>query len=422
MVRLLALGLLLLPALAQGALDPVRHHPLAQQAQALLEAAKKALLAQTAPLALNVQGNYARFGYTCTPEALCQGLPGTGGSLTLSLVLTPFPFGDTAHGVERARIAYRRAELGYRKALAALQAQAVAAHGRHQEALLGKALAEKGLELAEKALEAARRRQANPRELREAELALREAQNRLEEAERGVALAQRAAEGLVDPRQPLPEIPPPQGTTPLSLEEARLAQAEAELAYQSALRALWPELQASYLLYPSGNDTLALSLGSRSLQPTLSYTRQDPTRLPTQVPGAGSYRAREELRLSLSLTLAPGLWGALEAAEAQRRGAEAALRAAEAQARLQEAGLRLGLESAKAALELSRLRLASQEMALEEVRRRLELGLESPLALLQAELALLQARLAVLQGENDLRNRLMELYQFYGELLPEVAP
>lgn len=423
MARLWALLFLLVPALASGhALVPLREHPLLRQAQALLEAARKGLEAQAAPLALNLQGNYARLGYECTPASLCPSLPATGGSLTLSLVLTPFPFGETADGLARARIAYRRAELGYRKALTALQAQAVAAYGRHHQALLGVEAATKGVELAEKALEAARKRQANAKELREAELALLEAQNRLEEARRSLQLAKQAALGLVDLEKPLPEIPLPKGSTPLALEEARLSMAEAEIAYGSALRALLPQAQASYLLYPSGNDTLALSLSSRSLQPTLSYTRQDPARQPTPVPGGGSYRTQEELRLSLSLTLSPGLLAALEAANLQKQGAEEALRATEIQAHLQEASLRHALQGAEAALALAQRRLATQEQALEETRKRLALGLESPLALLQAGLSLAQARLGLAQAESEYRNRLMELYQFYGELLPEVNP
>ncbi|WP_105316595.1 TolC family protein [Thermus tenuipuniceus] len=423
MARLWTLLFLLAPALASGhALDPLQEHPLLRQAQALLEAARKGVEAQAAPVALNLQGNYTRLGYECTPSSLCQNLPGTGGSLTLSLVLTPFPFGEAADGLARAQIAYRRAELGYRKALTALQAQAVAAHGRHRQALLGVEAAAKGLELAEKALEAARKRQANAKELREAELAVLEAKNRLEEARRGLELAKRAAAGLVDLEKPLPNIPPPRGSTPLALEEARLSVAEAGIAYESALRALLPQAQASYLLYLSGNDTLALTLSSRSLQPTLSYTRQDPARQPTAVPGGGSYRTQEELRLSLSLTLSPGLLEALEAATFQKQGAEEALRATEVQAGLQEATLRHALQGAEAALALARKRLAAQEQAYEEVRQRLALGLESPLALLQAELSLVQARLGLAQAESEYRNRLMDLYQFYGELLPEVAP
>jgi outer membrane protein TolC len=420
-MRRALLPFLLAPALAQGALAPLQDHPLARQGAAYLEAARKALEAQEAPLALNLQGGYSRLGYACTPEALCASLPATTGSLTLSLVLTPFPFGEVAEGQERARIALRRAELGYRRTLSALQAQAVAAYGRYQQALLGERLAEKALELAQKALEAARKRRANPKELREAELSLKEAENRLEEARRGVDLARKAAEGLLLLTKPLPEIPPPKGGAYLAVEEAKLAVLEAGIAYQSALRNLLPQLQASYLLYPSGNDTLALSLGSRTLQPTLSYTRNDPTRPPTQVPGAGSYRTQEELRLSLSLTLSPGLLSGLEAARAQLQGAEAALKAAEAQARLQEESLKNALRSAEASLALARLRKDSQEKALEETRKRLELGLESPLALLQAELGLLQAELGLLQAESDLLNRRMELYQLYGELL-EVSP
>lgn len=422
MARLLPFLLLLVPAMAQSALSPLRSHPLFLQAQAYREAAQKGLEAQASPVALNLQGNYARWGYECAPAGLCQNLPPSGGSLTLALVLTPFPFGEVQEGLERARIGLLRAELAERRTLSALQAQAVAAHGRYQQALLGQALAEKGLELAQRALEAARKRQASARELREAELNLQEAENRLLEARRGVELARRAAEGLVDPSLPLPAIPLPQGGTPLVLEEARLALQEAQIAYQSALRALLPQVQASYLRHLSDNDTLALNLGSRTLQPTLSYTRQDPARQPTTIPGVGSYRTQEELRLSLSLTLSPGLLAALEAASAQVRGAEEALKAATLQARLQEENLKGALEAARLGLALAQARLASQERSLEEAKARLALGLESPLGLLQAELSLLQAKLALLQAESDLRNRTLELYQFYGELLPEVRP
>ena len=421
MARTLVLLFLLLPALAQTALAPLKDHPLARQAQSYLEAARKALMAQESPLALNLQGGHTRLGYACTPESLCQNLPGSASNLTLALVLTPFPFGEVADGVERARIALRRAELVYRRTLTALQAQAVAAHGRYQEALLGEKLALKGVELAQVALEAARKRQASARDLREAELSLKEAEARLEEARRGVALAERAAQGLVDLKAPLPGIPLPKGGAYLQVEEARLGVLEAQIAYQSALRNLLPKLEASYLRYPSGNDILALNLNSRTLQPTLSYTRQDPARPATQVPGGGSYRNLEELRLSLSLTLSPGLLSGLEAAEAQLKGAQEALRAAEEQARLQEETLRNALQSAEAALALAELRLEGEKRALEEVKRRLELGLESALALKRAELSLMQAELSLLQAQNNHRNRVMELYQLYGEIL-EVNP
>lgn len=154
----------------------------------------------------------------------------------------------------------------------------------------------------------------------------------------------------------------------------------------------------------------------------MAYTRQDPPQRPTTLPGGGSYRTTEELRLSLSLTLSPGLFSALEAALAQVRAAEESFKAAESQARLQEEALRGALRSAQLALELAQLRRAYAETTLQETQKRLALGLESPLSLLQAELSLVQAELALAQAESDLRNKWMELYQFYGELLPEVAP
>ncbi|GGM94620.1 transporter [Thermus composti] len=415
------LVLFLLPALAQSAFAPLKDHPLRKQAEAYLLAAQKGLEAQASPLALNVQGNYARLSYTCTPEALCQSLPEDGKALTLALVLNPFPFGDGADALERARIALRRAELAYRRTLTALQAQAVAAHGRYQEALLGVRIAEKGVELARLALEAAQKRQANPQELREAELSLREAENRLEEARRGLALAQKAAEGLVDPKAPLPEIPPPQGKTPLSLEEARLNLAEARIGEGAALRNLLPTLQGSLNLYPSGNETLSLSLTSRDLKPTLAYTRQDPARQPTVIPNAGQYETKEELRLTLSLTLSPGLFAAYEASQAQVKAAQEALRAAEEQAALEGDTLEHNLKTAQSALALAEARYAAAQKALEEARTRQALGLESLLGVKRAELNLLQAELARLQAQNNHRNALMELYRFYGEILKEVA-
>ena len=268
----------LLPVWAQTALAPLKEHPLRLQAEAGLRAAQRSLEAQAPLLSLNLQGNYARFGYECTPESLCETLPETAQGLTVALVLTPFPFGDAEDGVRRARIALRRAELAYRRTLTALQAQAVAAYGRYQEALLAQAVAEKGLVLAQKTLEAAKARQATPREIREAELALKEAQNRLAEAQQGVALARQAAEGLVDLEASLPEIPPPQGRMPLRLEEARLGLAEAEVAYSAAQRNLLPTVQGSLSFYPNERDAVSLSLSSRTLQPTLAYTRQDPAR------------------------------------------------------------------------------------------------------------------------------------------------
>ena len=421
MRRLLLLPFLL-PALAQGALAPLAEHPLKRQAEALWLAARKALEAQEGPLALQVQGQYGRFGYACTPERLCSSLPGTAGSLSLSLVLTPFPFGDVEDEVERARIGLRRAELAYRKTLTALQLQAVLAYGNYRQALLGLQVAEKALELAQKSLEAARRRQANPKELREAELSLEEAQNRQDEARRNLELSRRAAQGLVDLEAPLPGIPLPRGTLPLGVEEARLAVAEARIGVRAAARALLPTLQGSLLLYPSDNDTLALSLSSRTLQPTLSYVRQDPARPPSLVPNAGSYRTKEELRLSLTLTLSPGLLASLEAAQAQERAAEEAFRAAEDQARVQEESLKGAVNAAEAALALAEKRRKAARKALEEGRKRLELGLESPLGLLQQELALLQAELALLQAEYAFKRSVLELYQFYGEILPEVNP
>ena len=127
MRRLLLLPLLTLPALAQSALSPLKDHPLLKQAEAYLLAARKSLEAQAAPLALNVQGNYLRYGYTCEPEAVCASLPEAAQSLTLALVLAH----DHHHrGVlRRAQAQQRDLGIGERE----LEMRTEALRGGHRE-------------------------------------------------------------------------------------------------------------------------------------------------------------------------------------------------------------------------------------------------------------------------------------------------
>lgn len=416
MNRLLILPFLSL-ALAQepGGLFPLLSHPVRLQALAQVEAARAQYLAQASPVALQAQGGYGVLGYECTPPSPCDGLPKTASSLTLSLALTPFPFGDARDALERARLNLRRAELGYARAVLALLSQAYSAQSRLEEARLGLRLAEASLALAQEGVRVAKRRYEAggiaEREVREAEARLREAEEARAKAEEGVFLAQLQAKSLLED-QPLPSLPPPEKGTPLKVEEASLALEEARLLYEAAYRALLPTLQAQLLLYPSEKDQLTLGLSSRTLQPTLSYTHQDPSFTST-TPGA---RVNREVRLGISLTLSPGLLEGLRAAEAQVKAAEKALKAAQLQAQLEEEGLWQTLAQRKRGLELAEQEALDKAKALEETRTRAGLGLESPLRVREAEVDLLQAELRKKQAENALEGAVLELYSFYGRV------
>ncbi|MER3451309.1 MAG: TolC family protein, partial [Thermus sp.] len=102
-------------ALAQelGGLLPLLSHPVRLQALAQVEAARAQYLAQASPIALQAQGGYGLLGYECASESPCDPLPKTTSSLSLSLALTPFPFGETEEALRKARLTLRRAELGY---------------------------------------------------------------------------------------------------------------------------------------------------------------------------------------------------------------------------------------------------------------------------------------------------------------------
>jgi outer membrane protein TolC len=408
-------------ALAQTAQEPrgllpLLTHPVRLQALAQLEAARAQRSAQASPLALQAQGGHGLLGYECQSQALCDALPKTASSLTLSLALTPFAFGDTQDALRRAELTVRRAELGYARAVLALLAQAYGAQGRLEEALLGLRLAEAGLALAQEGLLVAQRRLegggASSREVREAEARLREAQEAKVKAEEGVFLARLSAQSLVLPDQPLPPLAPPEGGVPLRVQEAELALEEARVLYESTFRALLPTLQAQVLLYPSEKDQLALGLTSRTLQPTLSYTYQDPGRT-SAIPGA---RVSREVRLGLALTLSPGLLEGLKAAENQVKGAEEALRAARLQAQVEEEALRQALAQKERGLELAKKEVSDKAKALEETQARARLGLESPLKVREAEVALLQAELKRKQAENALLGAILDLYSFYGRV------
>ncbi len=421
-VALTALSL----GLAQGFFAPLENHPSIVQARLGLEAAQAQLRATLSPVSLQAQGGFSFFEVTPPPGAptcpnplnpQCANLPTDGRQITLGLTFTPFPFGDVSDAANQAALGVEQAALGLRQARTQLEAQAVEAALRVRLAEQGLEVARLGVRLAQASLEATRLREsrgaASQSEVRQAEASLRQAALQLSDAERNLALARRSLSDLIGQESATPpRLAVPTGGVPPQVRQAELQLANAQIAYDRALRGVLPVVQGSYTRNTSDNDALTLSINSRTLQPSLSYTNQSQGRTAPQDRIVGT------LTIGLSANIAFGVLDALEAAQKQVDAARQALEAARRSSKLQEDLLRSALQTAEQ--NLANALQARADRSLAEARERERLGLSSPLASLQAELALAQARLSLEQAEQNRIQRILDLYRFFALPLSEV--
>lgn len=407
---------LLASSFAQNFYAPLQNHPTLVQARLGLEAALAGLRAQQSPVSIQVQGGNVWLNFK-DPIPDSQGV-----SASVGAAFTPFPFGDTADAITQARLGVEQAALGLRQVQTTLEAQALEAAYRVRLAQVGLEAARMGARLAQASLEATRirtqRDAASPAEGRQAEAQLRQAQLQVEDAGRSLELARRNLSDLLGGAA-VGEIPPPPPTPPPglppSVRQAELQVVQAQLSYARAERGVWPVAQATYTYNTSPRDSFSLSLNSRTLQPQLGYSYQNPA------PGvAGQPRPESQFQIGVSVSFSPALFDALEAGRKQIEAAQAGLEAAKRTAALQEASLRAALQGAEAQLSLAQAAQQDAERALGEARQRERLGLASPLATLQAELGLAQARLALEQADLNRTSRILDLYRFYAQPLSEV--
>ncbi|WP_337868199.1 TolC family protein [Meiothermus sp.] len=416
--------------LAQGFFAPLENHPSLVQARLGLEAAQAQLRATLSPVSLQAQGGLSFFEVTPPPGAptcpnplnpQCINLPSDGRQVSLGLTFTPFPFGDVSDAANQAALAVEQAALGLRQARTQLEAQAVEAALRVRLAESGLEVARLGQRLAQANLEATKVREgrgaASPSEVRQAEASLRQAALQQTDAERNLVLARQSLADLVGSSSAIPPrlTIPAQGTPP-PVRQAELQLAGAQIGFDRTLRGVLPVVQGSYTRNTSDNDSLTLSINSRTLQPSLSYTNQSQGRSAPQDRIVGT------LTIGLSANIAFGVVDALEAAQKQVDAARQAVEAARRSSKLQEDLLRASLQTAEQSLANAQKVQSDAERALGEARERERLGLVSPLATLQAELSLAQARLGLLQAELSRTQRLLDLYRFFALPLSEVNP
>ncbi|WP_299429487.1 TolC family protein [uncultured Meiothermus sp.] len=416
------------PGLAQGFFAPLENHPSILQARLGLEAAQAQLRATQSPVSLQAQGGVSFFDVTPPPGAptcpnpinpQCANLPGDGRQISLGLTLTPFAFGDVSDAVNQAAIGVEQASLGLRQARTQLEAQAVEAALRVRLAESGLEAARLGQRLSQASLEATRVREsrgaASPSEVRQAEASLRQAAIQQADAERNLALARLSLADLIGQSSTaLPRLAIPSQNTPPAVRQAELQLAQAQVAFDRAVRGVLPVVQGSYARNTSAHDSWSLSLNSRTLQPTLSYTSQSQGR------SAPQDRIHGTLQIGLSANIAFGVVDALEAAQKQVEAARQAVEAARRSSKLQEELLRSLLHTAEQSLINAQQVRTDAERTFSEARERERLGLASPLATLQAELSLAQARLGIEQADLSRTQRLLDLYRFFALPLSEV--
>ena len=418
------------PALAQSNqsavrefLAPVQQNAALRAAQASVSAAQNQLGAAYSPVALEATGGYSTFNndpIDLSPEAPgVQGLPGSGAQLAADVSFRPILFGDTADLADQLRLELERAQLSYSETLASLQRRALEAALGVQLAENSQVLAQEGADLAATALSATRTRfergAANVRGVRDAEANLQEAQNFAQQAAADLRLAQLNLQSLVGDATlaEIPTLPTVEGT-PLEVRRAALNVSLAEIAPRSTARGLYPVVQAGYNWNVDDRSSLNVSLESRTLQPSVGYSYQDPSRALPESAQNGSFQ------VGISVSISPGTFEQLSAAQDQVSAAQAGLRAAQDGAALQQASLTSDQTQAEQTLALKELQFRNAQQNVDEARQRETLGISTPLETQTELIDLLQADLELRTARQSVLSSTLASYEFYGIPVTEV--
>lgn len=400
-------------ALAQPALsaylEPVSRHPALTGLGAQILVREAALAQARDPFTISLNAGTSRMSISDDarelPDFIADLLvpPEAVSELGIQLSLRPVPFGDMRDLLDQTTIELALAELDRRETLTGLQVSAVEAALNYRLAEEGLALAEEAVALSGRALEATRLRHglgaANDRDVREAELQAAEAASLLATARSSVALALSGVQALAG-NAPIPErdelmVSPPAEGEPLGLTRARLQAELVLVGARNARRSVLPVVQASYTRFLDDQNSLGLSLESRTLQPTFSYSWSSMARSFPETYIEGVFT------IGLSASFSPAVMAALRASEGQEAAAVSIVAAAESQAGVELQALEHELAAARGRLEVADLARRAAEVTLQEATERELLGLGTELeqlaaanALTRADLELSQARLA----------------------------
>ncbi len=392
-------------------------------ARAALRAAEAQLKALRGPAQLETTAGLTslRLKDAVTAQGLAVsqaegGIPTTSEQVSANVSFRPFPFGDVADAVRQAELAVRNSLLDYREALTGLETRALGAALNLRLAEQSLELSQEGVALAQDALAATRTRfelgAANARELRDAQVNFQEAQNFARNARENVAVARLNLTNLVgDTPAPsfelLAALPQPPTRTPLAVLRAEVPVAQAAVGVGGARREVYPTVQASYNYNLDDRSSLSASIESRTLQPSVGYSYQNPARtLPESA-------IRSNFTVGVSATIPLGGFDALDAAKEQLGAARAGLQASRAGAAVQRAALRSSRVQAERTLTLEQLQFRNAQADFRENQQRQELGLITPLETQQALVELLQTALELRQARQSALQALLDIYGFY---------
>ena len=415
------------PAFAQSPLreflTPVQQNAELLAARASVMSAQNQLGAAFGPVALEAGGSYNTLNLDTTdlaPEAPdAEGLPTSGTELSATVTFQVLPYGETADLADQLRLELESAQLTYAETLASLQRRALEAALSVQLAENSQVLAQEGADLAATALSATRTRlergAANVRDVRNAEANLQEARNFARQAAADLKLARLNLRSLVGDATlaEIPTLPTVEGT-PLEVRRAQLSLALAEIAPRSASRGLYPVLDASYNWNVDDNSSLSASLDSSTLQPRVGYNYQAPGRTPPESAQRGSFR------VGIGVSISPGTFEQLNAAENQLDAAQAGLAATRDGTALQKSSLVSAKAQAEQTLTLEALQFRNAQQNVDEARQRETLGISTPLETQTELIDLLQADLELRSARQSVLSSTLAIYEFYGVSVTEV--
>jgi outer membrane protein len=418
-------------------LAAVKNHPAIKANESLVAAAQSQLDAAYSPVSATVQGNYTTASYTLPdgiPDEVAENLPDQSGSFSIGATFRPFVFGDLADLAEQRRIALEQAKLTYQQTLADLETQALEAAANLQLAQASLTLAQTGRDIAQAALDSTQTRfnkgAASEAEVRAAQERLSNAENQIQNAEAGVVLAQQGLQLLVGEAtlEALPALPLVEGTPP-DVKQAEFNILLANLGIGSSNRAFIPTAQAS-VAFPLDDEKseVGVSIESRTLQPTVTYSYNNPKSTVGQgvpipridgFPDLGADEINAVFSVGVSATISVEQFNNLDAANAQLAAAQAGLLGAQDRANLTALSLSNTYQTAVRGLELAKLTFNNAERTLSETQAREEAGLAVGLETDQARLAVEQAKLGVFSAEIDVLKAILETYRTYAQPISE---
>lgn len=400
------------PTDVQAFLAGVEDHPTLRAARRNVAAADAELGGLRFPLALSGSVDGTTIGVTSPdplPDDVIDDVQDWSTTTQIRATLRPFLVGDLADAERQRRIALVQARQGLDEARAALEVAAIRSAAGVHLADRGVRIAEASLALAREARDATalrvERGAARPRDLERADLDVARAEESLRAAAARLRIAEARLADLVGDDVRLPALPdadafpalPDADAVAPAVVAAELDVLRAEVGVASARRALWPTAQASYVWNLEDDRSLALSLESRTLQPSLSFDApsQVPTPEPVPLPsGTADLNVERVLRIGASFEFGGDAVAAETAARDRLAAAEANLARARTDAARAADDRAEAIRAARAELDFAARDLTLARADAEDARARRDAGLATDLDVRQADLDVLRADLA----------------------------